>query len=170
VREPRADPSAREVAIARALRAAGVDFATDVPCALVWGIVESLARSGVTTLSVTREEEGVGICAGAALTGRLPVLLLQNSGLGNCGNALASLSTYYRLPLVLVVGWRGGPAETVDAQRPMGRATADLLRALEIPFVQVGETAEVARVGAVARRAHREDRPVAVLLRPEAGR
>jgi sulfopyruvate decarboxylase subunit alpha len=160
-------PSSREVAIARALRDAGVDFATSVPCALVSGIVSSLARLRVPTVDVTREEEGVGICAGLALAGRLPALLQQNSGLGNSGNALASLTAYYRLPLVLVVGWRGGRDETVAAQRPMGRATPDLLRAFRIPFVQVRDLAHVPRVPAAVHRARREQRAVAVLLRPE---
>ena len=49
---------------------------------------------------VTREEEGVGIAAGAALAGGKPLLLMQNSGLGNCVNALASLTGLYELPLV----------------------------------------------------------------------
>jgi sulfopyruvate decarboxylase subunit alpha len=160
-------PSLRERAIARALRDAGVDFAVDVPCAVVAGIVESLADSDVPTVDVTREEEGVGVCAGAALTGRTPALLLQNSGLGNCGNALASLTTYFGLPLVLVVGWRGGPGERVDAQRPMGRATPGLLRALGVPFVRIEGTADTSLVAAAVARARREGRPVALLLRPE---
>jgi len=168
--ERRKAPSPREIAIARALQDAGVDFAADVPCAVVAGVLESLVRSGVPSVDVTREEEGVGICAGAALTGRTPVLLLQNSGLGNCGNALASLTEYFGLPLVLVVGWRGGPGESVGAQRPMGRATTGLLRALHVPFVRVRGAADASRVTAAVGRARREHRPVAVLLRPEEGR
>ena len=148
------------------LRQAGVDFACQVPCALLAGVVTTLSQTGIPVLSVTREEEGVGVCAGAFLGGRHPMLFLQNSGLGNSANALASLQGFYGLPLVLLVGYRGGPDELVDAQKPMGEATPGLLRALGIPFETVENPLGVDSVGAIARRAFAENRVCAALLRP----
>ncbi len=55
----------------------------------------------VQHIQVCREEEGVGIAAGAALAGKKPLLLMQNSGLGNTINALMSLTRLYRLPLFI---------------------------------------------------------------------
>ncbi|MFQ5986283.1 MAG: thiamine pyrophosphate-binding protein, partial [Thermoplasmata archaeon] len=92
--------------IIRELRSAGVDFACSVPSTLLAGVLERLSSSEVLHLPVTREEEGVGICAGAYLGGRKPCLLMQNSGLGNCINALASLSQLYGLPLFLLIAHR----------------------------------------------------------------
>lgn len=157
----------RDRALARALAAAGVDFAAEIPCAIVGGVGRALAASGVPVLDVTREEEGVGICAGAALAGRTPAILLQNSGIGNSANALASLIEYYRLPLVLVVGARGGPTDTIAAQRPMGRAFPRLLVALRIPGVTVRTVVDVRAVTGAVRRARREGRAVAIVVRPE---
>ena len=152
--------------IAALLRGAGVDFACVVPCALLAGTVAQLERLGTPVLSVTREEEGVGICGGAALGGRKPALLLQNSGLGNSANALASLHQFYHLPLVLVVGFRGGAEEKIAAQRPMGEATEGLLHALGIPFSIAQRAGDSELVQTTAFRAFTEDRPCAVLLRP----
>lgn len=156
--------------IVRSLRAEGVNFGAYVPCALLAGAVEELSRGPAPLVEVTREEEGVGVCAGAALAGALPVLLLQNSGLGNCGNALTSLTRFYRLPLLLVVGYRGGAHEPIAAQRPMGAATEGLLSALSVPFEIVDRAGALARLGRAARRARRESGPSAVLLRPQVWR
>jgi sulfopyruvate decarboxylase alpha subunit len=156
-----------DIRVGDALLAAGVDFAAEVPCNIVTGIARQLKRRGAPVVEVTREEEGVGVCAGAALAGRRPAILLQNSGLGNCGNALVSLTGLYRLPLVLVVGWRGGPGEPIVAQRPMGRATRPLLDALGIPQVVVRGPADLRRVSLAVRSALRSGSVTAILLRPE---
>jgi sulfopyruvate decarboxylase subunit alpha len=77
----------------------------------------------------TREEEAVGLCAGAAFAGRRGVLVMQNSGIGNAVNGLTSLVAFYQLPLLILVSMRGGPGERISAQLPMGRATRDILAA-----------------------------------------
>ena len=82
---------------------------------------------------VTREEEGVGICAGAWMGGRRPALLMQNSGLGNSINALASLDMLYGIPLLMIISHRGGVGEPIIGQVPMGRLTVPLLDAMQIP-------------------------------------
>ena len=62
---------------------------------------------------------------------------MQNSGLGNCINALMSLTGFYKLPLFMLMSHRGGPGEPVSAQVPMGRAVPHLLRTLEIEFLSI---------------------------------
>lgn len=84
-------------------------------------------------MPVTREEEGVGVAAGAYLGGKTPALIIQNSGLGNSINALASLNKVFKIPLLILVAQRGGKAETIPAQIPMGEATPRLLDAIDIP-------------------------------------
>ena len=51
-------------------------------------------------IPVTREEGGFGICAGALLGGKKAGILMQNSGLGNSVNALASLFELYKIPVL----------------------------------------------------------------------
>jgi sulfopyruvate decarboxylase alpha subunit len=83
-------------------------------------------------VSVTREEEGVGMLSGAYLGGRRGALLMQNSGVGNCVNALASLNAASQIPVVLVISHRGDVGEFNPAQVPMGQALEPVLDALGI--------------------------------------
>ena len=116
-------------AIIRALEAAGINFICSVPCALLSGVIDGISkRKSITHVPVTREEEGVGICAGAFLGGAKPALFMQNSGLGNSINALLSLTKLYHIDLLLVIGYRGRRGEEqIHAQIPMGTATTKLL-------------------------------------------
>ncbi len=116
------------------LKNAGVDFFLSVPCKLLADMIEQLeVDSEVTYLPVTREEEGVGLCAGAYLGGRMPCILMQDSVLGNSANALASLIQFYRIPMILLISYRGTPGEAIGAQVPMAHATKGLLDTLKIP-------------------------------------
>src|SRR5262249_45185077 len=73
-------------------------------------------------VTVTREEEGVGLLAGAWLAGRRGALLMQNSGLGNSVNALASPCVASQIPMVLLISHRGDLGEFNPAQGPQGHA------------------------------------------------
>ncbi len=153
--------------IIRELKKARIDFACSVPSSLLSGVLELLSPSDIVHIPVTREEEGVGVCAGAYLGGRKPCLLMQNSGLGNCINALASLDQLYGLPLFLLIAHRGGPGEPVAAQVPMGEATPRLLDALQIPYERVNTPAELSAISRLAGSLFQDRRVGAVLLRPE---
>ena len=84
-------------------------FAT-VPDYIVSHVFEHLwADAECRVVTVTREEEGVGLLAGAWLGGKRGGILMQNSGLGNCANALASLCAASLIPIVLVISHRGDP-------------------------------------------------------------
>jgi sulfopyruvate decarboxylase subunit alpha len=125
------------------MQAAAVDMVLSLPCNMLSGILDEIDRLSIRRIPVCREEEGVGIAAGAALAGKRPVLLMQNSGLGNCVNALASLTCLYRLPLFLLMSHRGGPGEQISAQVPMGQAAPRVLEALAIPTITVKTSADL---------------------------
>ncbi|MBW2172169.1 MAG: hypothetical protein JRF69_09370 [Deltaproteobacteria bacterium] len=75
-----------------ALKEAGLTFFMGVPCKFFAGVISHLEQDkNVVYIPITREEEGIGIAAGAFLGGQMGVLLMQNSGLGNSINTLASL-------------------------------------------------------------------------------
>ena len=79
------------------LQAAGFDFFVGVPCSLVGPVISELEQRGLY-LPETREDAALGVAAGAYLGGRLPVVVMQNSGLGVSLNALGSLHLLYRIP------------------------------------------------------------------------
>ncbi len=85
----------------------------------------------------------MGIAAGCALAGRKPMLLMQNSGLGNSINALMSLTYFYKLPLFILMSHRGEQEEKILAQVPMGKAAPLLLDTLNIDFVTIKNTADL---------------------------
>jgi len=111
-----------EDAIVDIMLAEGIDFVCSVPCNMLAGVLKRIEQAPVLHVPVTREEEGVGIAAGASLGGKRPALLMQNSGLGNSLNALLSLTKLYSLPLPLIISQRGGKGEKVIAQMPTGKA------------------------------------------------
>ena len=81
-------------------------------------------------VSAAREEEAIGIAAGAYVSGRNASVFMQSSGFGNCANALASLCIPYRIPIPLVINLRGQPGEHTIAQVAMGRATRPIMDVL----------------------------------------
>jgi len=153
------------LAVFRGLKRAGIDFAASVPCINLQQLLTMVGEDpAIIHVPVTREEEGVGVCAGAWMGGRRPVLLMQNSGLGNSINALASLDFLYKIPLLMIISHRGCEGEPIVGQVPMGRLTPGLLEAMQISRfspapVQAEETVAKAWSLAAAER-----KPVAVLL------
>src|SRR5207253_7145272 len=114
------------------LLAAGFDFFAGVPCSLVKTLLTELDRRGLY-LGETREDAALGLAAGAYLAGRMPVVIMQNSGLGVSLNALGSLHLLYRMPCLLLVTWRGYRGEDAPEHLVMGRVLPDLLDVLGIP-------------------------------------
>jgi sulfopyruvate decarboxylase subunit alpha len=114
---------------------AGFDHILTVPCTILNEWFQPSHR--IATVYLSREEEGVGLAVGLLAAGRRPLLLIQNSGLGNCINALCSLCIAYRVPLVVAVSLRGDPVDDNPAQLPMGESTVPLIRALACDYKRV---------------------------------
>src|SRR5262249_57982555 len=134
--------------LADVLRRNDIRTLATVPDYIVSHVLEHLwADPECKVVTVTREEEGVGLLSGAWLAGRRGALLMQNSGLGNSVNALASLCVASQIPLVLVISQRGDLGEFNPAQVPMGQATARILDALGIRFIMPGSVPELEAKG-----------------------
>jgi sulfopyruvate decarboxylase subunit alpha len=117
-----------------ALKAAGINFFAGVPCSLLKGLVRRLeADVDAHYISATREDSALGMAAGAWLGGRLPMVLMQNSGLGVSVNALASLSVMYEIPTLLLISWRGQGGKDAPEHLLMGEIMLPLLDLLKIP-------------------------------------
>jgi len=84
-------------------------------------------------VSATREEEALGIAAGAYATGRNAAVFMQSSGFGNSINAVAGLAIPSRIPIPIFINLRGEHGEFNIAQVTMGRSTRPILDVLGIP-------------------------------------
>lgn len=91
---------------------------------------------GLTNRIAAIERDAVGWAAGYYIsTGKIGVVYMQNSGLGNIVNPITSLTDpeVYNIPILFMVGWRGEPGEKDEPQhKKMGRITIPLLDVLEI--------------------------------------
>ena len=111
------------------LKDEGVNFFATYPCAK-FQVLYNLVHSNFLSIGVTKEEEGVGICAGASLAGAKPSMLIQSTGLGNMINALCSLTITYQLPLLVLASWRGVYKEKIAAQKHLGKSLPQILEAI----------------------------------------
>lgn len=107
---------------------------TGVPCSFLGPVISCLQHEIPDSYLISANEgEAVAIAAGAWLAGRRPVVILQNSGLGNAVNPLTSLCHTLRIPVLLLVTWRGEPGTPDEPQhRLMGGITRSLLSSMEI--------------------------------------
>ena len=116
------------------LKEQGFDFFTGVPCSILKGVINYLSEDpDVPYVPATREDEALGIATGAYLTGKKPVVLMQNSGLGNSIGTLASLVLLYEIPLLLLISWRGYQGKDAPEHLIMGKATVKLLEDIGVP-------------------------------------
>ncbi|MDN5743992.1 MAG: phosphonopyruvate decarboxylase [Nocardioidaceae bacterium] len=150
-------------------------FFAGVPDSLLKHFGTHLAGALSPNQHVIAANEGaaVGLAIGHHLrTGEVPVVYLQNSGIGNAVNPLLSLadSEVYGIPLVLVIGWRGQPGVKDEPQHvKQGRVMTSLLHAMEIPFIVLPREENDALTAARQARADAVSTsgPVAILV--EAG-
>jgi len=148
-----------------ALLAAGIDFFAGVPCSLVAGVIAELERRG-RYHGETREDAALGVAAGAWMAGRLPAVLMQNSGLGVSLNALGSLHLLYEMPCLLVITWRGYEGRDAPEHLVMGDVLPRLLDLFGIPHRALGAATLTADVGWAAERLRATRKPVALLVLP----
>lgn len=160
-----ADPSwSRHVA--EALRRNDIRLFATVPDFIVSQVLEHLwADPDCRVITVSREEEGLGLLSGAFLAGQRGALIIQNSGLGNSVNTLASLNVAAQIPVILVVSHRGDLGEFNPAQVPMGQAAERVLDALDIRHTTPHTIEEFeAQADGLIKLAYTRSLPVAFIL------
>jgi len=155
-----------EKEILSVLRRQGYDFGATLPCSHLKELFKLLEKEqDITVVPVTREEEGVGVCAGAHLAGKKTFMLIQSSGLGNSFNAIASLLKTYQIPLLILASYRGQYEEKITAQIPLGIALPGMLEAMEVPFMILRKGTE--GLGEFLSKKFSENTPHVVLISPE---
>ncbi|MGB7298570.1 MAG: phosphonopyruvate decarboxylase [Burkholderiaceae bacterium] len=122
------------------------------------------ASKSIDVVSLTTEQDGVGVISGAWAGGRKGVLLMQSSGVGNCINALA-LPAICRIPFLTIVSMRGEWGEFIPWQIPMGQGTPKVLEAMDVRVFRADYQNEVGMtVEAAANLAFNTRQSAAVLL------
>jgi sulfopyruvate decarboxylase subunit alpha/phosphonopyruvate decarboxylase len=151
--------------LADALIAAGFGPSYGTPCGILAPLY-ALLEQRAAMLTIPREDSAVGVAAGAAMAGRLPVVLMQNSGLGQAVNALASLVVPYGIPMLLIISLRGVDPDPTPENIVMGRISASLLAGMDIPAQVLDAAGLEAQVGWALAMARDGQRPVALLVPP----
>ncbi len=119
----------------------GVKFFAGVPDSLLKNVCAFITDNVSPDRNIITANEGaaVGVAAGHYLaTGELPLVYMQNSGIGNAVNPLLSLADekVYSIPMVIMIGWRGEPGVHDEPQHvKQGAVTLELLDAMAIPYV-----------------------------------
>ena len=151
--------------IHRVLRANGVRQVSYVPDAGHIRLIELCrADRSMCMVSLTSEEQAMGLAAGGWLGGERSALLMQSSGVGNCVNAL-TLVTHCAVPLVALVTMRGEWGEFNPWQVPMGQSAQAVLSAAGVKTFRLERAEEAAAtVEAAAKLAFDANAVTAVLI------
>jgi len=122
----------------------------------------------MTLIRIAKEEEAVGISAGAHLAGVNSALLMQNHGFLAAINPIVSLALLYKIPLLMLIIYRGHMGEKDPWQTQGGLATEPILKALNIPTWHLNNHTDIyRRLKDAQTLAHASLHPVAVLLSRE---
>lgn len=149
-----------------ALKAVNVRLVSALPETwLVHLIRMSEEDPDVTLVRLAKEEEGVGISAGAHLAGVKSAMLMQNHGFLASVNGIVSCAQLYKIPLLMLISYRGDLGELDPWQTQGGLMTLPVLRALGIPSYPLTDPAAVAKTVRQAQTlAESALTPVALLL------
>jgi sulfopyruvate decarboxylase subunit alpha len=150
--------------VVEALKEAGVDVIAVLPDRKLARLHAMLEEDPFfTTITVCREEEGVGVCTGAFYGGHRAALLMQNGGLYTSTNALVSTAIMYEIPMLLLIYYAG---DINDRFFPtVGQYTEPVLQALNLRYYIPREPKQVRPTITGAQvLASDSMRPVAVLL------
>jgi sulfopyruvate decarboxylase subunit alpha len=149
-----------------ALVASGVQVVSALPETWLVHLIRLAEEDpGMILVRLAKEEEGVGVSAGAHLAGRRSAMLMQNHGLLQAVNGIVSLAQLYKIPLLMLISDRGHLGETDPWQTQGGRTTRPLLDALGIVSDELRDPATVQlQVARAMTLAHASLAPVALLL------
>ncbi len=134
------------LAIYQGIKDAGVRFITALPETWLLYLLQLAEEDPeMCLIEVAKEEEAVGIAAGAYLAGEPNLLILQNHGFLAAINGIVSLAMLYRVPLCMLIANRGHMGEPYPWHTQGGIHTEPVLRALGLPFEHARDPATVGR-------------------------
>jgi phosphonopyruvate decarboxylase len=115
----------------------GFNTYTGVPCSYLKPLINASIQSDhLSYIPAANEGDAVGIAAGVYLGGGMPVVMFQNSGLGNAVNPFTSLIQTFEIPILMIATLRGDPENETDEPQHqlMGKITTQLLDLMEVSW------------------------------------
>jgi len=141
-----------------------VEFITTVPCKQLAGVIEKIENcKDIHHVPSNKEDEGMGLCAGAFMGGKRSAIIMQNTAIGVTINTLATLIQFYRMPLPMLISYRGEMGEPVACQVEMAVHTKALLAQLNIPTYHFHHHSDVDEFDAILNHTFMCNKPVAIL-------
>ena len=151
----------------------GVGFYSGVPDSLLKDICAYITDNTTIEQHIIAANEGnaVALASGYHLaTGKIPMVYMQNSGLGNAVNPLLSLADkkVYSIPMLVMIGWRGEPGVKDEPQHiSQGEVSEDMLKAMRIPYCVLSMDSDEAKMqlSKALSMAEGEQMPYAILIK-----
>ena len=146
------------------LAANEIGFVTTVPCKQLAGVIEAVDKhNAIQHVPSNKEDEGMGLCAGAYMGGKRPCIIMQNTAIGVTVNTLATLIQFYQIPLPMLISYRGELGEKVACQVEMALHTKALLSQLTIPTFHFHHEADVEELDGILKYTQMCKKPTAIL-------
>ena len=154
--------------IVKALKANEVRLVTYIPDTVLTPLIDAVhADSWFRVICPAREEEAIGIVAGAYMAGLRGITLMQTSGFATLPNVLASLVVPYQLPVLMLISERGTLGDHQLGQAVVCRTMRPVLQSLGIEHFAIERQEDVEFVvDGMARQAYATQAPAAVILSP----
>ena len=145
-------------------------FISGVPCTYFKRMLIHLAEHETDLqlqhVIASREDEAMGIASGVVFSGKQAVVYMQNSGLGNVGDALTSLAQLYKLPMLLLISYRGLESDrTFPEHDIMGEVNEAVLKAFKVPYWILTEEHWKAEMKQAIEKMNEISSPVALLVK-----
>jgi sulfopyruvate decarboxylase subunit alpha len=151
--------------IAEALNRIGVTIAAYVPDEWLEPLLEEIEMApSIRGVRLAREDEGVGVCAGAFFGGQRAVLITQNSGILLSGNAIVGCALMHQAPFLMLVSYTGVVSDRRFFQIYKGRATVPTVEALGLRYAILDEPSQVSGLEDLAAYAYQCAQPAVALL------
>jgi phosphonopyruvate decarboxylase len=151
------------------LKGSGFTLFSGVPDSTFGRSYNALAEDpDVRFVGAVREDVALGLVSAATLCGERGAVVMQNSGIGNVVNTLTSFNLVYRIPALLIIGWRGYQGADRDAPEHsvMGVKSQEMLEILEVPTRVLDVETWEQQVDDLVSRMDGDQVPVALLVPP----
>lgn len=141
-----------------------IEFVTTVPCKQLAGVIESVEKNpNIMHVPSNKEDEGMGLCAGAFMGGKRSCIFMQNTALGVTANTLATLIQYYQIPLPMLISYRGELGERVACQVEMAVHTKAILKQFNIQTYHFHSPDDVGELDNILNHTFMSRKPTAIL-------
>jgi len=141
-----------------------VEFVTTVPCKQLAGVIDIVENEpSIMHVPSNKEDEGMGLCAGAYLGGKRPCIIMQNTAIGVTVNTLTSLTQFYNMPLPMIISYRGEIGEKVAIQVEMAVQTKSLLEQMKIQTYHFHEPEDIRDLDSILNHTFMSRKPTAIL-------